>query len=356
MSAIFGHLNISDSDRVYSSTVGQRAIFDAVVDYLARVNADMQRAMSVFVEETTEDFSRRYKLPGGGYLQRRGPDGRYGSVKAVGSWDVAFSLEDFGAQISGNDVDMAYMTVAELDRHIQTITLQSVNTRRFEMLKALFNNTARTFIDPLHGSLTIQPLANGDTVVYPPVLGADAEATEDHYAETGYVPASISDANNPYAAIVADLEEHFGAQMNVVTFINPDAESYTRDLTDFVKVAERNIQPGLGTDLATGLPAGLPGKVIGRVSNSWVSVWRYVPATFMLGINLDAPKPLIQRVDPADTGLGQGLQLVAEDEEFPFKGSFWRDRFGFGVGNRLNGVALELSAAGNDYTIPTAYQ
>jgi hypothetical protein len=354
MTTIFGHLNISDSDRVYNSTAGQRAIFDAVTEYLERVNADMRRALAVLVDETTSDFKRRYKLPGGGYLQRRGPDGRYGSVKATGQWDVAFPLEDFGAMISGNDVDMAYMTISELERHINTVVTQSINTRRFEMLKAIMNNTARTFVDPLHGSLTIQPLANNDTVVYPPVLGSDDEAVENHYAETGYAPAAISDTNNPYALAAADMEEHFGASMNLVTFINPDSEAPTKALTDFVKAPQRDVTPGMGTDLATGLPTNLPGKIIGKAGDNWVSVWRYIPATYQLTVNLDSAKPLVERVDPEDTGLGQGLQLVARDLEFPFESSVWRDRFGMGVGNRLNGVVYEL-ANGGGYTIPTAY-
>jgi hypothetical protein len=62
----------------------------------------------------------------------------------------------------------------------------------------------------------------------------------------------------------------------------------------------------------------------------------------------------MERVDPADTGLTSGLQLVAQDEEFPFMASFWRDRFGYAVGNRLNGVAFEYGTGGT-YTEPTAY-
>jgi hypothetical protein len=157
MSAIFGHLNVSDADRVFNATAGQRAIYDAAQDYINKVNADIAKAMSVFVEKTTSDFKWRYKLPGGGYLQRRGSDGRYGATKAYGSWDVAFPLEDFGAALAGNDVDMAYMTIAELDRHIQTIVAQNVNTVRYEMLAALRSN--------LSTALAALQLAQQDTLV-----------------------------------------------------------------------------------------------------------------------------------------------------------------------------------------------
>ena len=357
MSGIFGHLNISDSDRVFNATAGQSAIFEAATNYVNQINQDLSAAMAIFVERSTSDYKLRYKLPGGGRLQRRGSDGRYGAVKATGQWDVAFPLEDLGAQIAGNDVDMAYMTVAELERHINTVVTQNVNTVRYEVLKALFNNVQRTFVDPLWGSLSIEPLANGDAVVYPPVLGSETEATDDHYRESGYTVANISDTNNPFATIRDELEEHFGnptGGSNIVTFIGSDSRAKSEGLTDFVEVSDRFVRMGDDTNQAINLPANLPGTVLGRCSGVWVVEWRWMPATYMLGIHLDAPAPLVRRIDPADTGLGDGLQLVAQDEQFPFNSSIWRHRFGLGAGNRLNGVVFEV-AAGGTYSIPSGY-
>jgi hypothetical protein len=356
MAGMFGHLNISDTDRNFIATAGAGVVWDAVQAYLERVNAELVAAMSVFVDETTEDFKRRFKLPGSGTLQRRGSDGRYGAVKAIGQWDVAFPLEDFGAQMASNDVDLAYMNAQELERHFQTIIAQNTNTVRLEMFKALFRETALTFVDPLQGSLTIQGLANGDAVVYPPVVGSDTEATDDHTLSAGYAVSAISDTNNPYETIRLELEEHFGAPTggsNIVTFVDPLTIPKTEALTDFDPVTDRFTNPGTDTDTLLGLPAGLPGRIVGRTNGNWVVEWRQIPATYALSIHLDAPKPLIKRRDPSDTGLGEGLQLIAENESFPFKGSFWRHRFGFGVGNRLNGVAMIISASG--YSVPSAF-
>jgi hypothetical protein len=74
----------------------------------------------------------------------------------------------------------------------------------------------------------------------------------------------------------------------------------------------------------------------------------------MLGLHLDAPKPLLVREDPAETNLGTGLQLVSQDEDTPFVASHYRHRFGMGVGNRLNGAVMELGTGGS-YTVPSAY-
>lgn len=359
MANLFGKLGLADTDRVFTSTVGQRAIYGVATEYVARVNAEVEAALSVFVDETTSDFKFRYKLPGGGTLSRRGRDGTYGAAKVTGQWDVAFPLEDFGREIAGDDVSMAYMTAADLTRHLQTVTAQYVNTVRFEMLKALFSNLQRTFPDPLHGDLLVEPLANGDATVYPPVIGVEAEATEDHYLEAGYLAAAISNVNNPYPVMRDDLAHHNrlrGDGYNMVAFIHGDEQPETEDLTSFTEVSDRFIQEGVQTARVLGLPAGLPGVVIGRTDDIWVVRWDWIPTGYMLTVDLDQPAPLVRRVDPEDTALWRGgIALVARDEEFPFESSTWRIRFGLGVGNRLNGVVMEL-AAGGGYTIPAIYQ
>ena len=358
MSGIFGALGIQDSERVMLSSLGQRVVFDAVNQVLGDHNADLQAAMNVFVQETTSDYKIRYKLPGGGRLQRIGDNSKAGAVKAYGGWDVALPLENFAAALAYNRIGYAYMSAQELARHLETIMVQDRNTVRYEMLRALFRSTAATFVDPLWGSLTVEGLANGDSVVYPPVLGSESEAADNHYLSSGYAVSAISDTNNPYATVADELEEHFGTPSggsNIVAFIPAATVAKTRALTDFVAVADMGIQPGADTALAVGLPANVPGRIIGRMDGSgvWVSEWRFIPATYLLAIHLDAPKPLLQRIDPDYTGLTPGLQLVATDEDNPFTNSEYVHRTGFGVGNRLNGVAMIVSAAA--WSVPTGY-
>jgi len=357
MSGIFGALNLNDTDRVFLSTLGQRVIYDAVNQTLMQHNTDLAAAMSIFVEQNTTDHKLRYKLPGGGRLQRLGSQSQAGDVKATGQWDVAFPLEEFGAAIGADRVSYAYMSVADLDRHLKTVTQQNINTVRYEMLRALFNRTAGTFVDPLWGSLTIQRLANQDGTLYPPVLGSESEAQDDHYLESGYAANAISDTNDPYTTIRNELEEHFGVQTgggNIVCFINQAQTPKTKALTDFYEVPDRFVRMGMDKDIPTSLPSTVPGVVQGRVSGCWVVEWRWMPANYILGIHLDAPRPLFRRIDPADTGLGDGLQLVAESDTHPFTNSHYSHRFGIGVANRLNGVVFELGTGGS-YTVPSGY-
>ena len=357
MAGIFGALGFGDTDRVFAGTTGQSVVLDAIRTYLEQVNTDLDMALSIFVEGETEGYTERYKLPGGGRLRRRGPDGRYGAAKASGGWDVAFPLEDLGTELGGNDVELAYMTAGDMERHLSTVAIQNANTIRFEVLKALFNETNATFVDPLHGSLTIRRLANTDTTSYPPVLGSESEADDDHYLESGYAATAISDTNNPYITIRNEIEEHFGAATggeNIVVFIHPDEEPETSDLTDFHPVPDMNIRTGVNTDVPINLP-NVPGRILGRTNGCWVAEWRWIPTGYQLGIHAEVPAPLKKRVDPADTGLGRGLQLVVNEEIFPHQVAIYRHRLGFGVANRLNGVIMELGTGGT-YTIPTIYQ
>lgn len=359
MSQIFGALGLNDTDRVFQATAGQDVIYDAINAYVNRVNADLAAQSQIFVAGSTENYKLRYKSVGGGRLQRRGLQARPGHVKVTGQWDVAFPLEDFGAAIGGDDVSMAYMTVGDLDRHISTVVTQNVNTYRHEMLSAILNNTQDTFIDPHWGTLSIEPLANGDAVTYPPKLGSESEATDDHYLEAGYIATAISDSNNPYETGVEELLEHFGEMTggdNVLALINPAEAPETQDLTDFESVPDNFIVVGDNVNVPQRLPSA-PGKIIGRMTGTgacWVSQWRWVPAGYMIFVHLEEEAPLMVRTDPADTGLGTGLQLVATDNQYPFESSFWRHRFGFGAANRLNGVVIEL-ANGGSYTVPSGY-
>ena len=357
MSGIFGALGLNDTDRVFLSTLGQRVVYDAVNQVLAQHNADLAAAMSVFVEQTTTDHKLRYKLPGGGRLQRLGGQSQAGAVKAYGSWDVAFPLEDFGAAVGADRVSYAYMSVQDLDRHLNTVMQQNINTVRFEMLRALLNASQDTFVDPLWGSLSIEPLANGDAVVYPPVLGSESEATDTHYLESGYAGSAISDTNDPYTTIRDELEEHFGVPTggsNIVCFINNAQRAKTLALTDFDQVPDAFVRQGDDTAVPFNLPSNVPGTVLGRQSGCWVVEWRWIPANYILGVHLEAPRPLFRRIDPADTGLGDGLQLVAESDTHPFTMSHYSHRLGLGCANRLNGVVMELGTDGT-YTTPTAY-
>jgi len=180
MSGILGALGIAEAaaERTFISTLGQELVYDAVQAELAKYNEELNAVLGLFVERRTSAFKQRYELPGGGYLQKMSTKGKPDNVKATGYWDVAFPLEDYGRGLTVDRVSRAYMTAAQLNKHLDTIFIQDKNTVRLEIMKALLYASTWAFKDEIHGSLNVMPLANGDSVVYPPVLGATDEATE----------------------------------------------------------------------------------------------------------------------------------------------------------------------------------
>jgi hypothetical protein len=358
MASIFGALGLPDTDYVYVNTVGQSIVYDVTQNQvLGDHREDMQASMAFLVDRTTSDHKIRYKLPGSGEMQRINRQGRPGAVKAINGWDVGLPLEEFGAEVAGDRVTMAYMSMAAYQLHVQTVMRKDMNTTIKEMLKALFNNTERTFVDELWGSLLVEPLANGDSVTYPPLVGSTDDATAQNYLASGYVSASISDTNNPIPTIVSALEGHFGTPTGgsaIAVFINNAETAKIQGLANFDPVPNRFVTYGDNVSLVQGFEdSPLPGRVLGETDSALIVEWRRIPAGYLLAVHLDAPKPLLRRIDPPQVGLGDGLQLVAEDLDFPFKTADWSHRFGFGVGNRLNGIVMQLTAG--SYTIPTLY-
>ena len=368
MITIFGALGVPDSDYSYVQTIGQTVVYDAVLQVLGDHNDDTEALTAFFIERTTWEFAIKYKLPGNGRLQRRGRQSNTAEVKASGDWTVQFPLEDFGASMGIDRISLAYMTLPALDNHLKTVMVQDRNTMRYEILRAVFNNVARSFKDEVRGNLTIEPLANGDPVVYPPVVGSETNATANQYFGVPSVVldaqgrVTFTDATNPIPNLVNALESHFGTPTGgskIVVLVNNAQTPAVQNLASFDPVPNRFVEYGENVSLAMQdlFPEGMPpGRVLGEVDSALVVEWRWIPAGYIAAFHLDAPKPLIKRVDPPDTGLTTGLQMITADEDSPFLKYEWANRYGFGAGNRLNGAIVDLTAANpGQYTIPAVY-
>lgn len=350
MSTIYGAIGVQD----YNSTVdavGQRLVFDTINQFAARQEAELDQAMRLFVQEETELYSETYYLPGSGMLQSANNLTRPGAVKSIGKWSVGYPIEDGRDQLAIDDVSIAYMTGPQLDAHVKGIFTRYTNWRRFLMLRALLNKDNETVTDQIRGDITVKRLANGDSDKYPPVIASSTEATENHYYGTNYATASISDTNNPVKTAAAELREHFG-EGQLVMLINSAEQDKISSLTAFYDRAPQFVNLGANADTATANGLSVPGTFIGAANNVAIFVWDWVPATFQLTIDTTQPAPLKKRVDPIPNL--RGFKLVATQQEYPLTGAFYRAREGYGVANRLNGVASS-TVASTTYTNPTAY-
>jgi hypothetical protein len=357
MGVICRALNLSDAAKDYLLNVGESIVYDQTRRYLDEYNAMMEAALAVFVQGETEDHKTTYELPMGGMLQPRRERSRSAAQAPADAYDVAYPLNDFGAEIAVNDIALKHMTVQRWDNVVEGIINQDKRRMRYELMRPMLNNAQRTVIDDLWGTLTVDPIANGDSVLYPPKVGSEVNQTLNHFIESNYLAANISDVNNPFATIADMFKDVFGSlsgNENIVAFINKAQSAKTRALTNFVEVEDSWIRSGVNTAVPFNLPS-VPGTIIGRTDGVWVSEWSDgIPANYISAVHLNEPQPLKMRIDLQATGLGKGLQMVAKDENHPFNNYVWRHRYGFGPADRRNGITMEL-ATGGTYTVPSGF-
>lgn len=348
MATSYGLLTSYDSDRSYVSSVGKDVVYDEITKVLERHNKLQAEMLSVFVERRTADYAFRYKAPIGGEMQTMGRQAPAGAVKATGYWDVGLPLTQIGDRLATDRVDAGYLTAGALEAQLRSIMDRDTNSVRRDIMAALLYDKARIFSDPIWGNVTVRPLASDDdAVVYPPVIGAQVGATDDHYLTAATLNvAAMTAAYN-------DLIEHFGQMQsgdNVICFAGPTDVATIAGLDGYTSDVDRFLVAGDDTASLSAIP-NAPGITVGRWNSVWVNEWRWMPDDYVLFIHLDFPKPLYMREDPSDTGLGTGLQLVSTDTEHPITNAHYEHRYGFGVANRLNGVVLNITAG--DYTVPS---
>lgn len=359
MSALFGVLGVTDGQADFVANVGQDLIFEAVSQVLGYHNADVEAATRVFVRGNTEKFKERWLIPGSGYMTPVGQDplGPGPAIHRAGEVDVAYPLREYSESVSTSRIGLAYMTLGELDAHIDAITERNMAQHRLRMLIALMENTNLVFGDIKHGNITVMRLANTDGSLYPPIPGAVVDADDEHYIDAAYNVAGIADATNPIVDLRDEIQEHFGGRNSggesILYIHGSDQTAYIEALTDYDAVPDFGKLYGANTDLAKKLE-WVPGRMHGRSNGCWITEWAWMPDEFGLAVHLDYP-PLMRRVDTGASGLPAGLSLVVKDRDHPLESAYFSDRFGYGVRNRLSAACIEINAGGATYTPPAAY-
>ena len=109
MSAIFGVLNVTDTEAAFLINMGQQLVFDAINLALGYHISDVQTATGVFTKANTEKFTMRWLAPGDGTLTGVGQDPAAPgpSIQRWGSWDVSFPLREYSEAVSGSRVALA---------------------------------------------------------------------------------------------------------------------------------------------------------------------------------------------------------------------------------------------------------
>lgn len=311
-------------------------------------NRQVAAGLAELAERTT-DYTARYRLGSGGTLQPLDEWGNPLPVKDEGVYDVAFPIQGGGTAWGDNRVSRALMTVGEAQRQTLGMLRRDADWVRRHFLAALFDNTSWTFADEEKGSLTVQPLANGDTVTY--VRQNGTWATDSHYLTQA---AAIADASNPFPTIRTELTEHPENGGPYVAYVPSALTGAVKGLANFVDVTDPNVNPGIMAPALTNVPGrGFGDAVLGYVDGVWIVEWSFLPATHIIAVARGAEKkPLRMREYPAAV-----LQGLIQENHSP-DGNLFERRFiryaGFGAFNRVGALVFEPSNAGA-YNIPAGY-
>lgn len=328
------------------SEVGTATVWDMVRESVGEYNRQLNSLMAGLAFPTIL-HKERFRLPTAGTLQ---PLDEYGNPRPeqLGSYfDVAYPIQGGGTAFGTNRVTSELLTVEEVNGMAIERIQRDADWMRRHMLAALFTNTTWAYDDEEFGSLTIQCLANSDTVAYNFTGGS--VATDTHYLAQA---SAIDDSNNPYDDIYTELMEHPSNSGPVVAYIPTNLVATTKALTAFTDVGDPDLRYGTATtQIAAPFARRFGDEVLGKVDNVWVVEWRALPSSYIVAHAEGGGAPLGMRQYPA-----AALQGLFTENHSP-DGNLRESRFiryaGFGVRNRVS--ALVYRIGNGSYAIPTGY-
>lgn len=353
MTTAYGFVDLQHLFNTRINEVGVERIYTAVQESAAEHNRVINGLLETFVERTTK-VQEQFELPGDGTLQPLDENGVPLPVKPSGSYQVAYPIQGGGTAWGGNRVARALMNVREANRHTVDSQTRDADWLRRHIIAALLTNTSWTFEDKAGrdgskglGSITIQPLANGDAVTY--VRTGGQNSTDNHY---GAQAAAIDDANNPFPAIRKDLTEHPSNSGPVVVYVASNLTDSIEGLAGFVPISDPDVQEGANSDrLVSSLARGFGDEVLGKTNKCWIIEWGALPDGYMIAHASGAGPVLGMREYDAEELQGFFTENYSTDGAHT-QTSMIRYA-GFGVQNRVAAYVYQVGNA--TYQIPAAF-
>jgi hypothetical protein len=326
------------------------------------VAASVVNAMMAGWVERTTMVQEYIELAGSGTLQPLTPDGNPLPVVPSGNYSVGYPLHGAGTAWGTNRITKEFLTVEEADRFTEDAFQKDADWRMRHLLASILDSSSWTYTDRYGdgqggakgiGSVTVQPLANGDSVTY--LTRGGSQATDNHYLAQA---AGIADATNPFALARVELVEHPTNSGPFVAYIPSALTATTVALSEFVEVNDPDVAY-LNNNNLPGAPyapesiLGPGDEILGKLqsSNIWIVEWGRLPSDIMITVATGAG-PFVKMRELASPNL-QGLFTEGFDVDGNHTGQRFLRWAGFGVANR---VAAVVSRIGNgSYATPTAY-
>ncbi len=359
MAIKYGIIGATEVQSELITTVGVESVMSDIAQATAEYNRQKTILMNSWSMPTSAHQLRHY-LPGYSTLQPLDDHGNPQPQIEDGYFDVAFPIYGAGYAFGTNRVSRALMTVEQANRQVSAALRADTDWTRRHMLSAVFTDTTRTYSDDTHGNLTIQPLANGDSVTY--VKRDGTSATDNHYLAQANAIADGSD--NPFPAIYTELDEHPSNSGPYVAYVASSLVSSIEALTDLIEPDDPSL---ITSDTTTRLRVGLNPDVskyedvqpfilfgqryIGRVNGIHIVEWASMPAGYMVVQSIGAGAFLGRREYPSQSLSGFFPEFADVDGNTMI--NRWLRYTGFGVMNRV--AACVVRIGNGTYAEPTGY-
>ena len=355
MSTAYGFLGLQHLYAQRVTQAGVARVYDAIAESLQVHTEELNGLTASFIQRTTV-AQEQIELPGTGTLQPLTPSGTPLPVRPSGSYTVAYPIKGGGTAWATDRVSQAMLTVEEANRFTWDAQRRDADWMIRHILASLFTNTTYTFNDEVGpnglGSITIQPLANGDSVTYVR-RSTGAAATDNHYLAQA---AAIDNTNNPFPNMRDELVEHPSNSGPYVVYIPTNLRDDVGGLTEFVEYhGEGVIRVAADDDeVISAVPSLGPGdEIIGYLKSSkfWVIEWGRLPDNYMIAQARGAMQPVKMREYPAPELQGFFTETFKPESGLTQVNLI---RFaGFGAANRVG--ALVQRVGNGTYAIPTGY-
>lgn len=326
--------------------VGQNIVYDYIAQSAAIHTQQVEALLDEFVVRTTER-SEKIRMIEAGSLQPLDQWGNPLPVQVGFSYEAGYPIRGGGTAWGNNRVSRALQTVQDANENTVAALMMDANWLKRHLLASILDNVSWSYDTDEEPAVTVQPLANNDTVRFLKVGGA--ASTDNHYLGQA---SAIADANNPFPAIYTDLTEHPGNGGVIVSYIPENLRLAVKALTNFDAVEDPDIIAGGNRDVLSGnIAVGIGDEVLGKVDNVWIILMRALPDNYILSHARAATSIVAMREYPSPSLQGFFPEAFSPD------GNLLEMRMirycGFGVRNR---VGAHVTYIGNaTYAVPTDY-
>lgn len=326
---------------------------DAVIASAQKYNEATSALLQNWVSVTTTT-RERVMLPGTSTLQPLDEWGNPLPVKAGSSYVAGYPLRSAGTAWGTNRISRALMTVEEANNETMAAFQADADWNRRHILASVFDNVAWTYNDPterdVDANIPVTPLANGDAVVYVRQGTTLTATTDNHYlSQTN----PITNTDNPYKTLYAELSEHPGNTGPYVAYIPSNLINATTALAEFVPVGDPDIIRAVTLDTLNVQPTeqirGLGDEVMGKVDRMWIVEWKALPDNYILARALGSGPFVVARDYPVPSLQGFYPEFHSEDGNL-IVNRFLRHR-GYAVRNRVAAVVTLIGQG--SYVTPT---